>query len=292
MVKLSIVIPYYKTYEYTCDLLKVLAPQVNKETEVILVDDGCHESRLDEFKDKINIIHLDTNGGGGNACNIGLRKAKGKYIGFIDSDDMISADYIKELLEGIKSKADIIYIDWKDVASGCVITRPDNYAYWKAIYKKSIVPEFEPQYLFHWDVPFYDTIKERAKSKHYVDKVLYYYNSARPGNLSSIETKLKEEEHQKEIREKLRGGEMIKLEVIERFTFGEFEKLENIERKSIEKQGELFIGDRFCCDKETAEYLLGNNRLKRAFVKIIEVQPEEIKEEEKPKKRTRKTTKK
>ena len=43
MVKLSITIAYYKTYDLTVKLLDTLIPQLNDEVEVFLVDDGCNE---------------------------------------------------------------------------------------------------------------------------------------------------------------------------------------------------------------------------------------------------------
>lgn len=83
---------------------------------------------------------------------------------------------------------------------------------------------------------------------------------------------------------------MVKVEVIEEFTLGRFDELKNIQRKSREEKGRLFVGDIFECDKELANYLMGENALKRAFVKVIEIIPEEIKEvkEEKTKKTTAK----
>ena len=72
---------------------------------------------------------------------------------------------------------------------------------------------------------------------------------------------------------------MITCEVIEKFNLGEFNKLKNIKRKGIDKKGTLFVGDTFECDKEMADYLTGNNANKKVVVKIIEVTPEEIKEE-------------
>ena len=184
-IKLSIVIPYYKCYEYAKKLLDILMPQLTDETEVILVDDGCHEERLDEFKDKINIIHLEKNGGAGHSYNTGIDKAIGKYIGFIDADDMISEDYIKTLLWGINDNpTDVIYLDWQDIFTGDVITRPDNYAPWKAIYKREITPRFCEEDKYHPDVAFYDELKKKGFNRSYVDKVLYFYNSKRPGNLS------------------------------------------------------------------------------------------------------------
>ena len=55
-MRLTIITPYYKTYEYTQELAKVLEPQLNDNIEWIIVDDGCNEKRLDSFKAKV--IHL------------------------------------------------------------------------------------------------------------------------------------------------------------------------------------------------------------------------------------------
>jgi len=65
---------------------------------------------------------------------------------------------------------------------------------------------------------------------------------------------------------------MIKCEVISRFDLKDFGKLKNIQRKSVDVKGSLFVGDTFECDKEMADYLLGNNVLNKTVVKVIEVQ--------------------
>ena len=96
---------------------------------------------------------------------------------------------------------------------------------------------------------------------------------------------------------------MIKVEVIEGFTLGgnndyKFKDLKNIVRAEQEKEGELFVRDTFECTEDMAKYLKGENKLNRAFVKVIEVIPDEIKREEKkeevveekPKKVTKKKT--
>ena len=194
MVKLSIVIAYYKCYEYTKKLLDKLIPQLNEKTEIILVDDGCNETRLDEYKDKIKIIHLEENKGGGFACNTGIENAKGQYIGFIDADDMVSEDYIETLLDAIENKpAEVIYMNWQDTATGAIIERPDNYAPWKAIYSRDIIPRFCAENRFHFDVDFYDELKRKGFTRSDTDKLLYFYNSNRAGNLSYINNKLREE---------------------------------------------------------------------------------------------------
>ena len=194
MVKLSIVIAYYKCYEYTKKLLDILTPQLTKETEVILIDDGCNEERLDEYKDRIKIIHLQQNHGGGFACNTGIENAKGQYIGFIDADDYVVEDYISTLLDAIENKpADVIYMNWQDTATGNIIERPDNYAPWKAIYRSTIIPRFCAENRFHFDVDFYDELKRKGFTRSDTDKLLYFYNSKREGNLSDVNNKLKEE---------------------------------------------------------------------------------------------------
>lgn len=68
---------------------------------------------------------------------------------------------------------------------------------------------------------------------------------------------------------------MIKVEVIEKFSLKDFDKIQNVKRTSVDEKGKLFVGDTFECDEEMAKYLLGDNPLKRAVIKIIEVEPKE-----------------
>lgn len=187
MVKLSIIIPYYKTYEMTDKLLLNLCIQNRPEIEIILIDDGCNEKRLDLVKDAIpnlTIIHKE-NGGVSSARNKGLDLAKGKYIAFVDSDDMIMPNYVDALIDLIDNRdEDIIYFNWLDINTNAVITRPNNPAVWKAIYKKEILPKFEECYKVREDYFFLDELKKKTRTEYYYDKVLYIYNSGRVGSLT------------------------------------------------------------------------------------------------------------
>lgn len=91
----------------------------------------------------------------------------------------------------------------------------------------------------------------------------------------------------------IKGGNMIKVEVIETFNLERYNELKNIQRKGANTIGMLYVGDKFECEKELADYLLGDNPIKKAVVKVIEVIPEkkEIKEETKtmPKKKKKST---
>ena len=182
-IKLSIIMPYFETYELTVKLLKELIIQKTDEVEVFLIDDGCNEKRLDEFNKDINVIHLEENHGVSYARNVGIEKASGEYIAFIDSDDMITMDYIERLLNIIEERSeDIIYFNWADFNENAIIRHPQNYAVWKAIYKKEIIPLFDESARFNEDVFFQEELEKKPLSKYYMDRVLYIYNSNREGS--------------------------------------------------------------------------------------------------------------
>lgn len=285
-MKLSIIIPYYKTYELTIKLLDNLISQLTKETEVFLIDDGTNETRLDVYQDKITIIHLEKNVGGAEATNIGLERASGEYIALIDSDDMIMPYYIKTLLKAIKDhNEDVIIFNWVDMHTEKVVERPTNYAPWKAIYRYTIMPRFRTGWIYSYDVPFQEDLANIEHTTCYINDVLYIYNSNREGSLT-LE------------KEKIRSENMFKCLVEEEFTLKGFDKLENIKRVRSNEYGKLFVGDTFNCDKEMADYLTGNNHLGKVVVKIIEIPKikeakveEEYTEEKKTRKRTTKKTK-
>ena len=181
--ELSIIIPYYKTLELTEKLLNKLIPQIPNNVEVLLIDDGCNEKELDKYN--IDIVHLKKNCGDSVARNTGIKMGKGKYIAFIDSDDLIANDYVETLLNTIKEhNEDIITFNWQDMNTGRVVERPNNYASWKSIYKKEIIPFFVEGRRFSSDCPFKEELDGKDLTRYYIDKVLYYYNSNRVGSLS------------------------------------------------------------------------------------------------------------
>ena len=189
MIKLSIIIPYYDTYDLTIKLLKELEIQVTPEVEVILVDDGCHEERFDKFT-FAKIIHLEENGGAPNAWNTGIKQATGKYIAFIDSDDMIMMNYVDELLKVIDERDDdVITFNFVDVEKKALSSQVMNrlvYGIWKGIYKREICPMFRTDWKYRSDVPFQKDLHMKNPTESYLDKILYVYSSGmcREGSLT------------------------------------------------------------------------------------------------------------
>lgn len=186
MIKLSIIIPYYDTYEYTIKLLKELQLQVTDEVEVILVDDGCNEDRLDVFQSQnFHILHSIKHKGASAAWNVGIEEAQGKYIGFIDSDDMIMMNYVEELIDAIdKDLADEIIFDWIDLGINKLVSLPNSKPIWKAIYRREIVPFFDEDRVYHTDWPFQAKLHKTPHTRKHIDKTLYEYRSIRENSIS------------------------------------------------------------------------------------------------------------
>lgn len=189
MVKLSIIIPYFETYELTKKIIEELSIQQRDEVEVILLDDGCNEKRFDDLKyllyfHNLKIIHQE-NIGVAKTRNKGIKEAKGKYIAFIDCDDQITMDYVETLINAIDTyDTDIINFNWYDMTEHTEYRKPHNFAPWKAIYKKEKMPIFREDMKYgEEDVPFQNEIDSGKYTITYLDKMIYMYNSNRKGSL-------------------------------------------------------------------------------------------------------------
>lgn len=104
-IKISVIVPVYKVpEEYLRKCIESILNQSLKELEIILVDDGSPDNCgniCDEYAKKdsrINVIHKE-NEGVSSARNIGISKARGKYISFVDSDDWIENDFYEKIFE-------------------------------------------------------------------------------------------------------------------------------------------------------------------------------------------------
>ena len=105
-MKLSIIIPVYRTQDTLPRCLDSILQQSFTDYEVILVDDGSDDGcpqLCDEYARKdarIRVIHKE-NGGLSDARNAGIYEAKGEYITFIDSDDTIAENTLSLVIEKI-----------------------------------------------------------------------------------------------------------------------------------------------------------------------------------------------
>ena len=104
---ISVIIPVYNVEKYLNKCLDSVISQTYNNIEIILIDDGSPDKCgviCDEYskKDKrIKVIHKN-NEGVSIARNLGIEKAKGEYITFIDSDDYVEKNYIETLYKMCK----------------------------------------------------------------------------------------------------------------------------------------------------------------------------------------------
>lgn len=118
MPQISIIVPVYNVEKYLGNCIESVQNQSYKYWELILVDDGspdkCGEI-CDEYAshdERIVVVH-QPNGGQANARNHALDKCKGEYVTFLDSDDFLHQDYLKQLLDIAKKyDADIVQCDY------------------------------------------------------------------------------------------------------------------------------------------------------------------------------------
>lgn len=93
----SVVVPAYNAERYLDRCLKSLVCQTYCNLEIIIVDDGSTDStavladKWAEKDNRVKVIHKQ-NGGLSSARNVGMRVAKGKYIGFVDADDYVDIE--------------------------------------------------------------------------------------------------------------------------------------------------------------------------------------------------------
>lgn len=110
---ISIIIPCYNSSHYLDKCLKSLINQSYTNIEIVLVDNGSEDNSLEicktyQLHDKRIKVYTETEGNQGAARNLGIDKATGDYLMFVDSDDYVSSDFCQIALSSIeKYRSDI-----------------------------------------------------------------------------------------------------------------------------------------------------------------------------------------
>lgn len=114
---ISIIVPVYKTRDYIKACLESILAQSDGDFECLLIDDGSPDDSIARAKavigndERFKIYHKE-NGGLSDARNYGIERAKGDHVLFLDSDDEIAKDLIKEVKKEIEAcPSDIIIFD-------------------------------------------------------------------------------------------------------------------------------------------------------------------------------------
>lgn len=208
MEKISIIIPVYNTEKYIERCLDSVLQQTYENKEIIVINDGStdkSEDKINKYKDKIKYIKKE-NSGLSDTRNLGIEKATGKYIMFIDSDDYIEKGllmnlkpYIDQNIEMIKYKTIKVTEDGKEIQKmqGPVFkttTGEDAFSKmcftdqlmetaWIYLYKAELLKENKfqfPKGLYHEDFGLVPLIILKAKT--FVSTDIYGYNYVQSQN--------------------------------------------------------------------------------------------------------------
>ncbi len=116
-MKLSIIIPVYRTQDTLDRCLQSILRQSFTDYEIILVDDGSPDESpilCDNYAHKykhIKVIH-QANGGLSDARNTGINEVKGEYITFIDSDDAIQENTLQPLMNELYQHTNVDILEY------------------------------------------------------------------------------------------------------------------------------------------------------------------------------------
>lgn len=214
ILDISIIIPVYNGQAYLHQCLDSILSQNYESFEVILINDGSTDDsgricNLYAKQDPRVHVYHKKNGGVSSARNMGLEKAQGKFITFIDADDKVSSDYCKTICTKMgnydmgcftsvihiaESNKDLIY-QFKDE----LITNPsllqqealalkdckeldgwNLFGYpWNKVFKKEIIKSYNisfNQNLYNQEDEIFTISYFRyIKSLKLIPEILYYY---------------------------------------------------------------------------------------------------------------------
>lgn len=187
----SIIVPVYKVEQYILECLTSLKNQTYQNIEVLVIDDGSPNEEkkiIDAFlSDSRFHYYRKENGGLSSARNFGIKKAKGKYIAFVDGDDYVDISLIEKLYLAIQKENVPIsicgfYREYPKKLNLNPITQEDVEVFrypcaWNKLYLKSILDEHEflfPEGSWYEDLHFTTRVLLCNKFVVIPDYLIYY----------------------------------------------------------------------------------------------------------------------
>ena len=122
--EVSVIIPVYNNEAYIGETLNSLKAQTFADFEALCIDDGSSDHSAEIIQNheaadpRFHYIYQE-NAGAGPARNHGLRKARGKYISFLDGDDLYDPNFLKRMVEALeRTQADVCICERENFNSG------------------------------------------------------------------------------------------------------------------------------------------------------------------------------
>lgn len=217
-ILVSLICPVYKVAQYIPELMQSLLAGVNTDqVEIVFVDDCCPEQSIEYCEKFIAdnqhdiqfnsvIIRQLVNQGLSVSRNEGLKVAKGKYVGFIDSDDAISPHYWNTLKRYVQNpENDIIEFDFEEFSDSLPMNNERNitelpssnlnpfyteFFVWIRLYKKEMLENIKfPRGMIYEDMYFTMHAFSRSKKSVRISNSLVFYRK-RDGSITAKRTSL------------------------------------------------------------------------------------------------------
>ena len=108
---ISIIVPVYNAGAYIRETISMVAAQTYGNWELLLVDDGSEDDSREKIREsmesgdaRIRLIEKQQNEGAARARNTGIEASKGRYVAFLDADDLWMPDKLEKELAFMKEK--------------------------------------------------------------------------------------------------------------------------------------------------------------------------------------------
>ena len=117
MPKVSVLVAVYNAVPFLPACLDSLTSQTHRDIQIICVDDASTDGSLSILNDyarrdnRVEVVHLEENGGQAHARNCGLKQADGDIICMVDADDWLSADALEKLVAAFDEQTDCVLFD-------------------------------------------------------------------------------------------------------------------------------------------------------------------------------------
>lgn len=208
---ISVIVPVYNVESYISNCIESILGQTFLDLEILLIDDGSTDRSgiicdLYASDDRVKVFHRENHGVSASR-NYGMRKAKGEYITFVDSDDWLEPDYLKCLWDGIVKGADVSCCNCfvnqdsdqkirreypsmmltKDRALDCYSVYYFTVV-WGKLYKKDVVGgiKFAEDLFYSEDTLFYTEVLFRSNLIYFDNKPLYHYRDNPSGAMRNF----------------------------------------------------------------------------------------------------------
>ena len=117
MPEVTVLVAVYNAADFLPRCLDSLTGQSLKDIQVVCIDDGSTDGSLQVLNGyalrdrRIEVIHLEENGGQAHARNVGLVQARGRIVCMVDADDWLSADALEQMSAAFDDDTDSVLFD-------------------------------------------------------------------------------------------------------------------------------------------------------------------------------------